>query len=83
MALGVVLTQAGVLSEVPQELLALFLLVSAVPAATPRRDGEVRVISILVVRRHVRPFSEEQKDGSQRNALSHFLSHCLSILLSL
>lgn len=55
-----VLTQAGVLSKVPQELLTLFLLVSAVPAAAPRRDGEVCVISVLVVRSHVCAFNRKK-----------------------
>lgn len=93
-----VLTQAGVFPEVPQELLALFLLVPAVPAATPRRDGEVRVISVLVVRRHVRPF-EKNRENTDLNkmfekysimsvrqclpvSLSVYLSHCLIVSLS-
>lgn len=50
------LTQAGVLTEVPQELLALLLLVSTVLAVAPGRDGEVLMVCILIVWGHFRAF---------------------------
>lgn len=38
-----VLTETGVLSEVPQEGLALLLLVPTAPTGAPQRDGKVAV----------------------------------------
>jgi len=52
--MGESLTETGVLSEVPQELLTLLLQVAAAFAGAPGRDSDAGGAGIHVVGRHIK-----------------------------
>lgn len=60
-AMGERLTEAGVLREVPEELLALLLQVAAAFAGAPGRDGDAGGAGVHVVGRHVEACTRERK----------------------
>lgn len=59
--MGERLTEAGVLREVPEELLALLLQVAAAFAGAPGRDGDAGGAGVHVVGRHVEACTQERK----------------------
>lgn len=52
--MGESLTETGVLSEVPQELLTFFLQVTTALAGAPGRDGDAGGAGVHVVGRHIK-----------------------------